>query len=395
MSLSRFLLCLAAIPWLAVDNAVASDFLDGRLSVRGFGTLGATYNATADAEFIRDINQLDGPASSWSHDVDSRLGLQLGWRFHSALDAVVQGVSRYNAYGRYDPQLTWAFLRYAPDAGKQFRLGRLALDMYMLADSRDVGYSYLWVRPPIDYYGIRHLTHIDGGDLTLKRPVGRGLLWGKLYAGVADEKISSGIDDVVFDAQGTRVYGGHLNYQWDAWHLQLAATEFQYELEASNEYMQAIRVAEFFDPALANALKDIIAPVDLQITSLGLAYDSGRLYVQAMVSHLNRPGDAFDTDSAFVTLGYRMEPVTPYVSLSGSRTEGVKYREVGFDVDGAAGLTQQTLSFGARYDLSRNLALKTQLDFINVDQAGFLWRTVDPEWNGRTEVLSINLDFVF
>lgn len=380
---------------IAAGDAVATSYLDGKLSVRGFGTLGLTYNTTADAEFIRDINQLDGPADSWSHDVDSRLGLQLGWRFNDRLDAVVQGVSRYNAYGRYDPQLTWAFLRYAPDAGKQFRFGRLALDTYMLADSRDVGYSYLWVRPPVDYYGIRHLTHIDGGDITLKRPVGQGLLWGKLYAGVADETISSGIDGVVFDAEGTRVYGGHLNYQWDAWHLQLGASELQYELDASSEYMRAIRIAEFLDPFLANVLKDIIEPVHMQITSLGLAYDAGQLYVQAMASHLNRPGDTFDTDSAFVTLGYRMEPFTPYLSLSGSRTEGVKYREIAFDVDGAAGLTQQTLSFGTRYDFSRNLALKAQLDLVNVDQAGFLWRNVDPDWDGRTEVLSINLDFIF
>lgn len=384
-----------ALMLMATGDAVAADYLGGKLTVRGFGTLGMTYNSTSDAEFIRDINQLDGPANGWSHDVDSRLGLQLGWRFSPKLNVVVQGVSRYNHDGRYDPQLTWAFLRYAPDASKQFRLGRVALDMYMLADSRDVGYSYLWVRPPVDYYGVRHITHIDGGDVTLKRPVGPGLLWGKLYAGVADEKISAGIDGVVLDAEGTRVRGGHINYQWNAWHLQLGATELQYELSASSNYMQTIRLAEFYGSPLADVLKGIIEPFNMQVTSLGLAYDSGRLYVQAMASHLNRPDDAFDIDSAFVTLGYRMEPFTPYVSLSGSRTEGVAYRDLGLNVEGEAGLTQQTLSFGARYDVSRNLALKTQLDVINVDQAGFLWRDVESDWNGRTAVLSINMDFVF
>lgn len=384
-----------ALALLGAGDVVAADSVDQRLTVRGFGTLGMTYNETSEAEFIRDINQLDGPANSWSHDVDTRLGLQLGWLFNSQLDAVVQGVSRYNHEGRYDPQLTWAFLRYAPDAGKQLRLGRVALDMYMLADSRDVGYSYLWVRPPVDYYGVRHITHIDGGDMTLKYPLGRGLLWGKLYAGIADEKISGGLDGVVFDAQGTRVYGGHLNYQWDAWHLQLGTTELQYQLDASTEYMQAIQFAEFFDPALAQVLKDIIKPVDMQITSLGLAYDRGRLYVQAMASHLNRPGNEFDIDSAFVTLGYRMQPITPYLSLSGSRTDGVKLRDLGLNVDGESGLTQQTFSLGARYDLSHNLALKTQLDLINVDQAGFLWRDVESDWDGKARVLSVNLDFIF
>lgn len=68
---------------------------------------------------------------------------------------------------------------------------------------------------------------------------------------------------------------------------------------------------------------------------------------------------------------------------------------MGLNYDGNVGLTQQTLSLGARYDLSPNLALKTQLDFINVDQVGFLWREVEPDWDGRTRVLSVNLDFVF
>ncbi|MFO7704123.1 MAG: hypothetical protein R6V43_03155 [Halopseudomonas sp.] len=114
-----------------------------------------------------------------------------------------------------------------------------------------------------------------------------------------------------------------------------------------------------------------------------------------MASHLNRPGSEFDIDSAFVTFGYRMEPVTPYVSVSGSRTEGVKFRDLGLNFDGESGLTQQTFSLGARYDLSANLALKTQLDLINVDQSGFLWRDVQPDWDGKTRVLSINLDFIF
>jgi len=306
MTLPRLFLILSGLALIATGHAVAADYLDPRLTVRGFGTLGMTYNDAADAEFIRDINQPDGPAREWSPDVDSRLGLQLSWRFNQQLDMVVQGVSRYNHAGSYDPKLTWAYLRYAPDAGTQFRLGRVVLNQYMLADSGDVGYSYLWVRPPVDYYGIRHLTHIDGGDLTLTYPLGAGLVWFKLYAGLADEKIASDVPGTVFDAKGTKVYGGHLNYQWDGWHLQLGASELRYKLEPSTAYQQAIRFFDVFDPALAQVLRDVVEPVNMQVTSLGLAYDRGRLQVQAMASHQNRPGDEFDIDSAFITLGYRL-----------------------------------------------------------------------------------------
>lgn len=170
------------------STAQAIELANGRLSLNGFGTLGMAKSTDSDAEFIRDISQKRGSAGEWDADIDSRFGLQLGAPLTDTLDAVVQGVSRYNYDGNYDPTVTWAFLRYAPDPAMTIRVGRVALDTYMLADSRDVGYSYVWVRPPVDYYGTRHLSHIDGADIVLRRPLGDGLLWGKLFAGRADER---------------------------------------------------------------------------------------------------------------------------------------------------------------------------------------------------------------
>jgi hypothetical protein len=63
---------------------------------------------------------------------------------------VVQAVSYYNHAGNYEPELTWAFISYAPVPDMKVRAGRLGWDVYMLSDSRNVGYSYLWVRPPVD-----------------------------------------------------------------------------------------------------------------------------------------------------------------------------------------------------------------------------------------------------
>lgn len=388
-------------------DAEAARFFDDRLSVNGFGTLGMTYNRTDEAEFIRDLSQQSGPAAEWSPDVDSRLGLQLGWRFSPEIDLVLQGVSRYNHTGNYEPQLTWAFLRYNPNPGMQVRLGRVALDMYMVADSRDVGYSYLWVRPPVDYYGMRHLSHMDGGDITLRRPVGAGLLWGKLYGGRADEKVSSELPGLILDAAGSRIYGGHLNYEIGSWRWQLGATEIRYQLTPPSAYLREIQALDYLAlvlrplpeaaqaAALATMLREVIAPVKMQITSAGVAYDRGPFQAQAMVGHLNRPGKEFDVSSAFVTLGYRIDPVTPYVTLSGAHTKGLAIRDVGLDIPGSAGVTQQTLSLGARYDVAPNVALKTQLDFINVDQNLVLWRSADAGWKGSTTVFSLNLDFVF
>lgn len=398
---SRYL--LAALALVASGGISAADVFDGSVTLRGFGTLGLTHNSSSGAGYIRDITQPDGPAGTWSSHVDTRLGLQLDWRVNDRLTAVVQGLSRYNYEGRYEPELSWAFLRYSPDPAVQLRLGRIGLDTYMLADSRDVGYSYLWTRPPVDYYGNRHLAYIDGGDVTLIRPVGQGLLWSKLYAGVADEKVPSAFGDgAVFDASGSKVLGGHVNYDWDRWRVRLGMTRTEHRLEGTDEYMQGIEQFEqscaFIpgcDPAFPEYIRAMLAPANIYITSLGVAYDRGPLQVQAMLSHLDRPGDETDVDAAFISVGYRISSITPYAVLSGSRTDGFAYRDIGVDIDGEGGLTQQTFSVGARYDLANNLALKTQLDYLNVDQGGLLARNMKPDWDGNATIFSINLDFIF
>lgn len=406
MRFTRF--ALLGLAFALSVPAQAARFLDGRLSVNGFGTLGAVYNDHNDAEYIRDITQKSGPAGGWNGNVDSRLGLQLGWLFNTEFDAVVQGVSRYNQRGNYDPQLTWAFLRYAPDPGLQLRVGRVGLDTYMLADSRDVGYSYLWMRPPVDYYGIRHLTHLDGVDLVLRRPLGPGLLWGKLYAGRADERVAGEAEDLILDAAGSQIYGGHINYELGAWRLQLGATELRYKFSAPSSYYAQIRELEnlalspFLPPetrsvlqTTAALLRDIVEPVNVQLTSIGVAYDRGRFQAQAMLGYANRPEKEFDTTSAFATVGYRIGQVTPYLTLSASHTDGLRLRDLGLPLDGTFGVSQRTLSLGARYDFATNLAAKTQLDLVDVRQTGLLWRRADPSWQGTATVFSLGLDFIF
>ncbi|UAW97392.1 porin [Halopseudomonas nanhaiensis] len=395
MRSSRFLPFGLTLLLSAAGNAQAIELFNGKVAVNGFGTLGIARSTDSDAEFIRDITQKSGTAGDWDGDVDSRFGLQLRGTLTDSLDAVVQGVSRYDPTGSYEPKLTWAFLRYNPDPAVTLRLGRVALDTYMLADSRDVGYSYLWVRPPVDYYGTRHLTHIDGGDIVLRRPLGDGLLWGKLYAGLADEKINSDIAGVVLDAADSRVYGGHINYEIGSWRWQAGVGAIDYRLEAPESYLRDLDQLQFFLPQLADALRESVEPTTIQMSSLGVAYDRGPLQIQAMLGQFNRPGDETDLTSAFVTAGYRLEPFTPFVSLSGSRTRGIPLNELGLPSNDKAGLTQQTLSLGARYDVARNVALKSQVDFINVDQVGLTWRHVDPDWDKDTTVFSLALDFVF
>ena len=123
------------------------------ISLHGFGTLGVARSSTDRAEFVRDLSHPSGLTKQWSGKIDSVLGMQANVRATDKVEAVVQAVSRYHNGGNFDPELTWAFVKFDPNANLSLRGGRLGTEFYMLADSRLVGYSYLPIRPPTDYYG--------------------------------------------------------------------------------------------------------------------------------------------------------------------------------------------------------------------------------------------------
>ncbi|BBN87217.1 hypothetical protein [Azospira sp. I09] len=173
------LLCLP-LP-AAADAADSLENEPARLHLRGFGTLGLTRSSADGADFVRDLSQPRGTSGgNWSSRVDSVLGLQANWQATDQLEAVVQGVTRYRYDQTYQPELTWAYLKYDPTPSLSLRAGRLGTNFFMLADSRLVGYSYLAVRPSVDYFTSLPFSHVDGVDGSFTFPLGPGL--GKVQA---------------------------------------------------------------------------------------------------------------------------------------------------------------------------------------------------------------------
>ncbi len=393
---------------LAVSGAFAEDFkTGGDVSLGGFGTLGLTHNSTDKAEFIRDILQPRGVAGGWSGDVDSRIGLQFDMRASDELVGAVQVVSYYNHEGSYFPELAWAFIGYSPAPGFRVRAGRLGWDVYMLSDSRNVGYSYLWVRPPVDHFGPLQISHIDGADGVLKHEQG-GAIWSlKVYGGRADQVIPTppGED---YDVSGAQLLGANLDYQKDAWHFRAGYSSFRLrnELPAFVPLLAGLR-ATGIPEAGAIASDMSLAGKTLEIVTAGAVYESGAWLSQLMFNRVISDTLAYpQKDSAYFLLGYRTGQWTPFLTLSGARSK-VTRRATGLPtpnpldaaVSASLALTQsrqRTQSVGVRYDFMRNADLKVQLDRVRVsDNAAFLWRNAQPDWNGRATVFGVTLDFVF
>lgn len=399
----RAVLLLGALLHSAAGMAAESAGGMSSFALRGFGTLGIARSSSAQAEFVRDLSQPSGTAGNWTGKIDSLAGLQANLRASEKFEAVAQVVSRYHSPGNYRPELIWAFLKFEPNSHVSLRGGRLGTEFYMLADSRLVAYSYLTVRPPNDYYGALPFTYIDGVDALATLPLGDGLLRGKLFAGVMREQAP--LAEFQWDLNQSPLSGGHFDYQnghWQ-WRLGYAQVRFRHDLPGPAEDLRNALGASGAPGAAAAAREISVVDKLSRFHSAGVVYDNGPLRAQLMLSETRQASAIFqDSRSAYLVAGYRFGELTPYAGYSRVRSTA-KRLVTGSALDPliARALAdshsdQHTATLGARWDFRRNLALKAQLDGVRgTAQSIFPYRWEQAGWNGKTDVFSLALDFVF
>lgn len=393
---------LLPLPCLATD---AGQGQRPSFSLSGFGTLGAARARNDDAEYVRDLSQPHGLTRHWSGRIDSLAGIQANWSIDESIEGVAQVVSRYRHSGNFRPELMWAFLKLDPVAGVSLRGGRLGTEFYMLADSRLVGYSYLTVRPPGDYYGTLPFSHIDGADAQFTHPLAHGLLRAKGYFGRLDEKYP--LADRQWDTAGSKMGGAYLDYQRGEWQWRVAYAQIRFRDNLPiDDLTQALRAAGA--AAAANALT--VGGKDARFWSVGAVYEQGPWQIQAMLSRTDQNSLLFQSAKAgYVLAGYRLGEVTPYLGYSRVRSSPKRFATGLPDIGPLTQLNravaavladshsdQSTLSAGVRWDVLHNVALKAQVDAIRGRPASiFPYRWEKPGWSGHTEIFSLTLDFVF
>ncbi|MBC3916302.1 hypothetical protein H8L32_02270 [Undibacterium sp. CY18W] len=385
-------------------------------SISGFGTLGVAHSNTRDVDIVRDLTQPYGVGYTRQTDfgLDSNLGLQINYRANENFDTALQFVSHRSSEG-YQPQLTWAYGRYLPNDTVQLRAGRLGFDVYMLADSRNVAYSYQWVRPPIDFFGGLIISYFDGADLVISKPVGAGIVRAKFFTGLAREKTSTGNMDDYLSLNGSRLAGGYIEYQSQNWLYRAGYSELKFK----NEFPPLQGLLDGFRSPALNALFPYAAGLGNALSmenkrfkylSAGIAYDDGPLQAQLMVNRLSSESLLFPANrAAYLTLGYRIDHWTPYMTVSAARPEnrkipaslptgvspGIDMLVAGFNQSINNQFNHQTtLSLGVRYDLTEKSNLKLQFDQIQADEL-FLVRNNQPGWNGKARLFSLAFNFIF
>ena len=390
---------------------------DPTFSFSGYGTVGVVHSDNDRADYLVDVFKPNGPGftRSWSADVDSRLGAQLSATFTPSLSAVVQVLAQQRYDNSYTPVVEWANVQYRITPDASVRAGRMVLPVFMVTDSRRVGYSNSWVRPPVEVYSLVPVTFYDGADATLRFPVGGVVSSLQASFGRSDPKFPS--TEVV---QSGKAQARDL--------LALAYTAEVGPATFRANYGQAKLTVEAFDPLFAGFRQfgppgeTIASTYELRgrkVTFLGFgaSYDPGPWFATAEWAH-------FDTDSIlgertawYVSGGHRFGAFTPYATYARLKSDKAT-TAAGLDPTGLppqlAGVVlalngalnaqlasiaeQSTVSVGVRWDFMRNAALKLQYDRVKLGGASFgTFGHVQPgfEPGGRVGLFSAAVDFVF
>jgi hypothetical protein len=163
----------------------------------------------------------------------------------------------------------------------------------------------------------------------------------------------------------------------------------------------------------ANSAADALITKDkvARFYSLGIVYDEGPLQVQGMLNQIDQESGVFQNSRAgYLLASYRLGSFTPYAGLSWWKTKYKPYTtglpspafdplNVPFDtIMHASGADQTTYTLGTRWDFRTNMALKLQWDTVRGSSASlfpYARANGGSGWNGKTDVISVTMDFVF
>ena len=394
MRRSPLALCIVAAAATAQADDARIDQLEERINslqsdVRAAGQDRVRFNGFMSTGYSRASNDAGYDGVTETSEIQSLTLFALQGRFEitDATSATVQLLARGEEDGRndFETQLEWGYLTHRMDNGLRLRAGQMRMPVFMYSDSLDLGYAQPWARSPNVVYDQIRLSSYTGGDATYSYRLGNGQMRTQIFAGHSRDDLEAAGE--VGEIELRNLVGGVVSWSDHTWTLRGVAaradTEYDF-LTAEGESREDFE-GEFY--------------------GVGLEYDPGDFFVLSEVTRREVQGTFSDTDSAYITGGYRIGSFTPYVTAAWIESQDDSERDSGVIAD--TDLPQSFLnekredySLGVRYDAMPGVALKADWthsrSFGQTD--GGLDNNRDAQGNVRfdhTNVYTVTLDAAF
>jgi hypothetical protein len=266
---------------------------------------------------------------------DTIAAIQFDYQVNSNIDAVVQLQSAGN--NEYQVEASWAFLRYNLSPSTKIRAGRMVAPVYLYADSIDVGYTYPWVRPPVEMYGTTPIRY-QGVDVLQNFNFGRWSNTLQVFYGDNDGTVGG------VSVTSNYLAGVGLTLNNDAWTLRTSFTHADNVGLSSGGSSSATGAIDYLSGAVR--------------------YDDGSLFALVEGKKVKTKDDLNTSlptvEGFYTTLGYQLREFMPYVTWAKAYSVD--------DGNVAAPFlkqSQESVGLGLRYNLTDKVVLKGEATKYN------------------------------
>lgn len=400
---------------------------DSNWALSGFGSLGLTAQSGGHDWGLQRNSSQRGAGADVSASQDSRLGLQLDWHSGNQWEGAAQVVATNKPSGTpFGENIEWGYVGYRPLPNTRIRVGRTSPDVFLFADSRNVGFALPWARPPIDFYGFAPVVSVDGADVEQRWSLDESTWRVRATAG----SFRAGVTDALgarLQMRGSQVWALGVTREEGGLLLKASYLQARLRLQTPPE-LQLLQqgldqVAQLGLPGVTDSIDALGDNLwnggGASYLALAAQYDTGPWSFVAEASELTVRHSPLSGRRAYASIGYRTgavtwyglvsrvvpsrsaltEPdlVTPLAPVIGEQAAQQAQALAGYAAD--AGLLyrfdQTTLAAGLRWDVATNTAVKLQIDRFDVRRNGGAgWRASDPRPAEGT-VLSVLVDFVW
>ncbi len=407
--LFSFFLCLVNIA--AADDAI---------KISGFGTLAITTSDSDTLGFRRNFHSGSTVyKDTYSLKQDSVFGVQANVDITDDLRGVVQLLAKDRLENSVENAFNFAFLEYTPVAGLAVRAGRVPLDIFLLADYREVNFAYLWVRPPSDLYRTLFYDYYDGAEIRYSQQLGEGLAEVKCSVGKLDAVLPLDIvEEVTFSFKP--IWGINARYTVGSWRFiggfqRGTIQNISEQITVPQKIFSSFSDEQYsLSSSLADELK--LDDSDTDYLNAGIAYEAEPWHIQGELCRYRFDKALGVTYTCgYLSAGYTFGAWTPFIMLSkitgdidrsfNSNSAAQAPPQIQMAADAVMMLIhdvyadEKTVSFGVRWDLYQNIAVKFQWNHSQV-KGGYsaFWKRDQPAVDNRDEevnLATLALSFVF
>ncbi len=110
-----------------------------------------------------------GYENKLEYDKNSLYALQASSSMGEGLTVTGQLIARGTE--NYKPEFEWLYVSYNLTPTLNIKMGRIRTPFYMFSEYLEVGYTYHWIRPPVEVYAAQ-VTNVDGVSFLYNLPIG-------------------------------------------------------------------------------------------------------------------------------------------------------------------------------------------------------------------------------